>query len=107
MRITEAKTHDKHFLKDIQVPQCSMLVFDKAYYYYQQFEKWTKDDVYFVTRQKTNAVYEVIKKISSRQIKKDTALALREELIEISYKIGKEKKILKLRKVSYQDEMNV
>jgi len=106
MRITEAKTHDKNFLKDIQVPQYSMLVFDKAYNYYQQFAQWSKDDVYFVTRQKTNAVYEVIKKISSRQIKKDTAMVLREELIEISYKIGKEKKILKLRRVSYQDEMN-
>ena len=33
-------------------------------------------------------------------------MVLREELIEISYKIGKEKKILKLRRVSYQDEMN-
>jgi len=106
MRITEAKTHDKNFLKDIQVPKYSMLVFDKAYNYYQQFAQWSKDDVYFVTRQKTNAVYEVIKKISSRQIKKDTAMVLREELIEISYKIGKEKKILKLRRVSYQDEMN-
>jgi len=106
MRITEAKTHDKNFLKDIQVPKYSMLVFDKAYNYYQQFAQWSKDDVYFVTRQKTNAVYEVIKKISSRRIKKDTALVLREELIEISYKIGKEKKILKLRRVSYQDEMN-
>ena len=37
MRITEAKTHDKNFLKDIQVPKYSMLVFDKAYNYYQQF----------------------------------------------------------------------
>ena len=106
MRITEAKTHDKNFLKDIQVPKCSMLVFDKAYNYYQQFAKWTKDEIYFVTRQKTNAVYEVIKKVSSSRTKKDTALVLREELIEISHKIGKEIQVLELRRVSYQDEMN-
>ncbi len=106
MRITEAKTHDKNFLKDIQVPKYSMLVFDKAYNYYQQFAKWTKDDIYFVTRQKTNAVYEVIKKVSSSRSKKDTARVLGEELIEISYKIGKEIRVLKLRRVCYQDEMN-
>ena len=106
MRITEAKTHDKNFLKDIRVPKYSMLVFDKAYNYYQQFAKWTKDEIYFVTRQKTNAVYEVIKKVSSMRAKKDTARVLGEELIEISYKIGKEIRVLELRRVSYQDEMN-
>jgi hypothetical protein len=106
MRITEAKTHDKNFLKDIRVPKYSMLVFDKAYNYYQQFAKWTKDEIYFVTRQKTNAVYEVIKKVSSMRAKKDTARVLGEELIKISYKIGKEIRVLELRRVSYQDEMN-
>lgn len=106
MRITEAKTHDKNFLKDIQVPKYSMLVFDKAYNYYQQFAKWTKDEIYFVTRQKTNAVYEVIKKVSSGRAKKDTARVLGEELIKISYKIGNEIKVLELRRVCYQDEMN-
>ena len=51
-------------------------------------------------------MYEVIKKVSSRNAKKYTALVLREELIEISYKIGKEIKVLELRRVCYQDEMN-
>ena len=106
MRITEEKTHDKNFLKDIQVPKYSMLVFDKAYNYYQQFAKWTKDEIYFVTRQKTNAVYEVIKKVSSERAKKDTARVIREELIEINYKMGKEVRVLELRRVCYQDEMN-
>ena len=106
MRITEAKTHDKNFLKDIQVSKYSMLVFDKAYNYYQQFAKWTKDDIYFVTRQKTNAVYEVVKKVSSSRSKMGTARVLREDLIEISYKIGTEIKALILRRVCYQDEMN-
>jgi hypothetical protein len=106
MRITEAKTHDKNFLKDIQVPKYSMLVFDKAYNYYQQFAQWSAEEIYFVTRQKNNAVYEVIKKESSSRAKQDTARVLREELIEISYKIGKEVRVLALRRVCYQDEMN-
>jgi len=59
MRITAAKTHDKNFLKDIVVPKYSMLVFDKAYNYYEQFAKWTDETIYFVTRQKSNAGYRV------------------------------------------------
>ncbi|MBM4176350.1 MAG: DUF4372 domain-containing protein, partial [Ignavibacteria bacterium] len=56
VRITEAKLHDKNFLSQINVPAHSMLVFDKAYNFYKQFAKWTADKVYFVTRQKNNAV---------------------------------------------------
>jgi len=41
MKITAAKMHDKNFLSEIQVPQYSMLVFDKAYNYYKQFNEWT------------------------------------------------------------------
>jgi hypothetical protein len=106
MRITEAKAHDKNFLKDIQVPKYSMLVFDKAYNYYQQFAKWSQDEVYFVTRQKSNALYEVIKTVSTAHGKSGTAQVLGEELIEISYKMGKEKHVLALRRICYQDEMN-
>jgi Transposase DDE domain/Domain of unknown function (DUF4372) len=106
MRITEAKTHDKNFLKDIQVPRYSMLVFDKAYNYYNQFARWTEDEIYFVTRQKSNAVYEVIKKVSSQRGRKNTARVTREELIEISYKIQGEERTLLLRRICYQDEKN-
>jgi len=60
MKITAAKMHDKNFLSEIQVPQYSMLVFDKAYNYYKQFNEWTEKKIYFVTRQKSNAVYTVL-----------------------------------------------
>lgn len=106
MRITEAKMHDKNFLKDILVPRYSMLVFDKAYNYYQQFATWTEDGIYFVTRQKTNAVYKVIKKVSSQRKRKNTALIIREELISITYKVQGEERTLPLRRIGYQDEQN-
>jgi hypothetical protein len=33
-------------------------VFDKAYVVYLQYYNWTLEDIYFVTRQKDNAVYQ-------------------------------------------------
>lgn len=104
MKITAAKMHDKNFLKDIQVPEFSMLVFDKAYNYYQQFAEWTGKNIYFVTRQKSNAVYEVLETISETVLAKKQAGVLKEEIIQISYKIKKVIHTLKLRKVCYQDE---
>jgi len=104
MKITAAKMHDKNFLKDIQVPEFSMLVFDKAYNYYQQFAEWTDKNIYFVTRQKSNAVYEVLETISETVLSKKQAGVLKEEAIQISYKIKKVIKTLKLRRICYQDE---
>jgi hypothetical protein len=104
MRITAAKVHDKNFLKDIQVPEYSMIVFDKAYNYYKQFSDWTDRNIYFVTRQKNNAVYQVLEMISEKQLSKKEAGVNKEEIIEVSYKQGKEIKMLKLRRVCYQDE---
>lgn len=104
MRITEAKVHDKNFLKDIQVPEFSMIVFDKAYNYYKQFAQWTTANIYFVTRQKSNALYEVLQTLSEQILADKQAGVLKEEIIQVSYKQNKEVQLLKLRRISYQDE---
>jgi len=106
MRITAAKVHDKNFLKDIQVPEFSMLVFDKAYNYYQQFAAWTEQNIYFVTRQKDNAVYKVIETVFETKLAKKQAGVLKEEIIELTYKQEKMEHTLKLRRISYQDDRN-
>ena len=106
MRITAARVHDKNFLEDIRVPQHSMLVFDKAYNYYEQFGKWTAGSIYFVSRQKSNAVYKVIKSVSHQARVKGVAMVTREQWIEVSYKEGKEERALILRRICYQDQHN-
>jgi len=52
VKISEAKQHDKNFLKHLILPQGSMIAFDKAYNHYLQFAKWTQDGVFFVCRLK-------------------------------------------------------
>lgn len=114
VKITAAKVHDKNFLKSLELISHSMIVFDKAYNYYHQFALWTKQEVYFVTRLKKNAVYDVIELTRYHYRKKGQAKVLRDEIIELTYhpedKNGKrQSKVLKkirLRKVCYQDERN-
>src|SRR6056297_2597755 len=71
IKITEAKMHDKNFLRSLELISNSMIVFDKAYKHYHQFALWTKQEVYFVTRLKKNAVYEVIEVKRKHYRKKD------------------------------------
>lgn len=106
VKITEAKMHDKQFMKEIQVPAYSMLVFDKAYNFYRQFAYWTNKNIYFVTRQKTNAVYTVLQTLVDTASIKNKAMIYREEIIEVIYTENKEKKKLILKRVCYRDEKN-
>ena len=106
VKITEAKMHDKQFLQHLQLPEYSTVVFDKAYNYYRQFAKWTQDNIYFVTRQKSNALYTIISTTIDNAGIKDTAMVYREEIIEANYKENKEVKPLQLKRVCYRDEKN-
>ncbi|MDP3442001.1 MAG: IS4 family transposase [Ignavibacteria bacterium] len=114
IKITEAKVHDKNFLKELELISYSMVVFDRAYNYYNQFALWTTKSVFFVTRIKKNALYTVVDLLQENQKQKGKAMVLREEIIEIEYtpedengkKLTKEKKTLRLKKVCYQDETN-
>src|SRR5690606_18646761 len=60
IKITEAKVHDKYFLKELDLISYSMVVFDRAYNYYHQFALRTMKSVFFVTRMKKDAVYMLI-----------------------------------------------
>lgn len=106
VRITEAKVHDKNFLTQIEVPAYSMLVFDRAYNYYRQFSKWTDRNIYFVTRQKKNAVCQTIETIKDKFLPKGIAGVYKEEIVEVAYIEKKEEKRLKLRRIFYFDEQN-
>ena len=114
IKITAAKVNDQKFLKSLELISHSMVVFDKAYNYYHQFALWTSNEVYFVTRMKTNAVYVVKETMRTHYRKRGQAKVLRDEIIELEYhpedangiRNLKVIKKLQLRKVSYQDEQN-
>ena len=114
IKITEAKVHDKNFMKSLELISHSMIVFDRGYIYFHQFALWTQRQVFFVTRLKKNAVYTVIEVNRNHYRKKGKAKMLQDEIIELEYnpedETGKKQtkvvKQLLMRKVSYQDDQN-
>lgn len=104
VKISEAKQHDKNFLQYLQLAAHSMIVFDRAYNHYLQFARWTQQQINFVCRLKSNAVYQVVEVLFSQDLQDDKSGVLKEEHIHLIYKEGKQEKPLCLRKVTYRDD---
>jgi hypothetical protein len=60
--ISEAKRHDRTIAKLLNLTPGSIVAFDRAYNDYALFGHWTAAGVFFVTRMKDNAIYQVIEK---------------------------------------------
>ncbi len=58
--ITEARRHDVKTARLLNLTAGSIIAMDRAYNDYRLFAKWTEAGVFFVTRMKENAVYEVV-----------------------------------------------
>jgi hypothetical protein len=103
-KISEAKMHDKKFLQHLNPAKGSMLVFDKAYNYYQQFADWTQEGVFFVCRLKDNAKALLQEVLFEKALEKNSYGVYKVEHIHLQYKKDKQEKTLCLRLVYYRDE---
>lgn len=77
--ITEAKRHDSKILHLLRLAAGSIVVMDRAYNDYKQFAAWIAQGVFFVTRMKENAVYEVVQRLvvpQNRNILSDQIIRL-------------------------------
>jgi putative transposase len=70
--ITDGRTHETKVLKSLNLPKGSIVVEDRAYTDYQWFNNLQQNSIFFVTRQKTNAVYRVTER---RQVNKSQGLS--------------------------------
>jgi hypothetical protein len=58
VRFTEATKHDHILLSELHLDKGSIITFDKGYVDYAEYERFSKEGVFYVTRLKDNAVYE-------------------------------------------------
>lgn len=100
-----ATTHDKQFLKKLQLEKGKIAVFDRGYNDYKTFDAFSEKGIYFVTRLKSNASYVSIMENDIPDYLDDGVL--KDEIIEVEIKEkGKFVKTTKLRRIAYWDEEN-
>jgi hypothetical protein len=86
VKMSEARMHDKKFLQHIDCLSAGcMLVFDKAYNFYQQFAKWTENGIFFVSRLKDNAIYEIVETLFEKELSDNQYGILKSEHIHLQY----------------------
>jgi hypothetical protein len=60
VRLTEARQHDRVGARLLRLNPGSIVTMDRAYNDYQLFGEWTARGIFFVTRLKANAAYQVV-----------------------------------------------
>jgi len=78
--ITEGKIHDIKVAHTLSFEPGTVVVDDRGYNDYKLFAKWTETEVYFVTRMKDNALYEVV---DSRPVPQHRSI-LKDQTIRLS-----------------------
>jgi hypothetical protein len=96
IKFSSAATHDHTFLKDLELKRGSYVVFDKGYVDYGQYQNWTLEDIYFVTRQKDNARYKSLEEFDIPDNMDDAVL--KDEKIQLTDKKGN---LFPLRRIAF------
>jgi hypothetical protein len=100
--ISNGKMADIHVARQISLSPGSIITMDRGYTDYKLFASWTKSGIYFVTRLKDNADYEVVENFKVPQYRN----ILTDQLIRFTgYKARKECPLL-MRKVEVWDDAN-
>lgn len=104
---SNAREHDSLFIqKEGVMNKGEVALFDKAYNNYALFDKWNKDEIFFVTRLKNNAKETLIKEFDLLEATPDNILRDAKIALQYKDKQGQEKQV-ELRLVSfYHQEKN-
>jgi len=98
--ITEGSVHEVNVAQELELPTGSIVVLDRGYTDFELFARWCGQGVYFVTRQKSNAVYEVIE---TREVPQDRGV-LSDEIIQYTGPLTKKKCPHQLRRIVFEDK---
>jgi len=100
--ISEAKKHDVKVAKSLRFNPGSIVAMDRAYNDYRMFGAWTQRGVFFVTRMKDNALYDVVEQ---REVPLNRNI-LSDEIIRLTGVRASEKCPHLLRRVVVSDRDN-
>jgi len=100
--ITEGNVSDISVARQFHFEPYTIVVDDRGYNDYQLFGNWTANHVYFVTRMKDNAVYEVIKQ---NPVNPGNDI-LKDEIIELRGPGAFDKCPYKLRRIEFYNAEN-
>lgn len=81
--IGDAATADHVLLSKVQLPEGSCVAFDMGYVDYEQYQRFTDDGIFYVTREKKRCKYKVLETRKVEENNKDGIIS--DEIVELSW----------------------
>lgn len=100
VQITDGRDHDVKIGRQFDFPKHSIVVFDKGYTDYKWYKNLTDKQIFFVSRQRSNAAYRVIK---TARVDKTRGVC-HDQLIELTGSQLRHLAMPTLRRIVYQDQ---
>ena len=85
IRFSAAAANDSQYLKEVQLPKGSIIVFDRGYYDFTAFNRFTNDNITWVTRRRKLFTYEVLKQYT---ITDNDGSIISDEQIQLGWRSG-------------------
>ena len=102
IRMTAASHHDVGFIQNLSLPKGSIIVFDRGYTDYTQYEKWTVNQVSWVTRIRNNGQYTLVQELTVPEDAKKAGV-LSDKRIILGHTSHKKISRVEARLISYCD----
>ena len=97
--ITDGDTNDVRIAQKLEFAPGTIVVIDRGYLDYALYERWTESGVYFVTRPRTNMLYQV----TERRTVPTRGNVKRDETIQLAEGYGRKRCPSRLRQVTVWD----
>ena len=85
IRFSAGAAHDTPFLKELKLPRGSILVFDRGYNDFGQFERFSDQGITWITRRRRNTVYHTTEKLPVSQPQSDKGVQ-RDKLVILGHR---------------------
>jgi Domain of unknown function (DUF4372)/Transposase DDE domain len=102
VRFSSARANDSAFLKYIQLPKGSVLVFDRGYNDYTTYNRLSNENVTWITRLRTRAVFEVTENKFVSSLQKQSGV-ISDQLVILGHDHKKSSIKVKARLITYFD----
>ena len=103
IRFSAAAASDSTFIKEVNLPQGSVLIFDKGFRHYQSYNRFSKEAVTWVTRHYERSVYKLKKRFAVTEDQKKQGVRT-DWIIELGHDHDKKATKVKARLIKYYDQ---
>ena len=90
IRYSAAADNDTKFLKEVKLPKHSVVVFDKGYRNYYQYNRLTQEGITWVTRHRDSSIFKVTQKLAVSDFQKQKGIVF-DKSIQLGHQYQKTK----------------